>query len=106
MSKIRDRTLAVSFCHGQNSILGRRLLLRNSFCNGWLERETEEGSLLAQGALLALASEDRIAELGGIESGAGLNHGVEDSRQLVGQGRDGSGRAEFGAHASEEIAQH
>jgi hypothetical protein len=33
--------------------------------------------LLTQGALLALAGEGRITELGGIEGRAGLDHGVE-----------------------------
>jgi len=42
-------------------------LLRNSACISWLERDAEEGGLLAQGALLALAGEGRITELGGIE---------------------------------------
>jgi len=58
-----------------------------------LERKAEEGGLLAECALLALVGESRIAEFAGIERGAGLDHGVEDARQLVGQSRDGSGRA-------------
>jgi hypothetical protein len=70
-----------------------------------LEGEAEEGGLLAERALLALADEGGIAKFGRVESRAGLDHGVEDSRQLVGQGRDGAGRAEFGAHPAEEVAQ-
>ena len=78
--------------------------LRNSTCLGWLKREAEEGRLLAQGALFALAGEGGIAEFGGIEGGARLDHGVQAARQLVGGGDDGTGRPEFGAHATEPVA--
>jgi hypothetical protein len=80
-------------------------LFAHSACIGWLERVAEEGGLLAERALFALAGEGRIAELGGIEGGARLDHGVEDTRQFVGGGGDGPGRTEFRAHAPEEVAQ-
>ena len=64
-------------------------LLRNSTCLGWLEQESEEGRLLAQRTLLALANEGGIAEFAGIEGGAGLDHGVEDTRQFVGRAERG-----------------
>jgi hypothetical protein len=35
----------------------------------------------------------------------GLNRGIEDPRQLVARAVTAPGRAEFGAHAAEEVAQ-
>ena len=69
------------------------MLSRNSHCIGWLKGEAEEGRVFAERTLFVLAGERRIAELARIECRAGLDHGGEDARQLVGQSRDGSGRA-------------
>ena len=68
------------------------LLSRNSHCIGWLEGEAEEGGVFAERTLFVLAGERRIAELAGIECRAGLDHGGEDGRRLVGQSRNSSGR--------------
>ena len=70
----------------------RILLLRNSARIGWLEGEAEEGGVFAERTLFALAGERRMAELAGIECRAGLDHGGEDARRLVGLRRVGSGR--------------
>ena len=81
------------------------MITSNCACCGWLEGEAELGRLLAQGALLALAGEGGVAEFGGIEGGARLDHGVEDPRQYVGGGSDGTDRTEFRAPAPEPVAQ-
>jgi hypothetical protein len=81
-------------------------LLRKSACIGWLEREAKEGRLLAKRTLLALVNESGITEFTGIEGRTRPDYGGEDVRQFVGQGPDGAGRAEFGTHTAEEVAQH